>query len=90
MCITPTGNSHIKTSVQVQEALRAIAPELLKILCSCQRPGASCHCQELGPRGWDAPRAAAKHFMAGTSWNIAGSVCFRFWGCRFLFWHHDN
>ena len=41
------GNSGIKTSVQVQEALQAIAPELLKILCSCRKPGASCHCQEL-------------------------------------------
>ena len=46
------GNSRIKTSVQVQEALQAIAPELLKILCSCRKPGASCHCQELSQMLW--------------------------------------
>lgn len=60
-----SGQSQEATEMrQVQEALQAIAPELLKILCSCQKPGASCHCQEKALREAESAKAALEAIRA--------------------------
>lgn len=60
-----SGQSQEATEMrQVQEALQAIAPELLKILCSCRKPGASCHCQEKALREAESAKAALEAIRA--------------------------
>lgn len=70
-----SGQSQEATEMrQVQEALQAIAPELLKILCSCRKPGASCHCQEKALREAESAKAALEAIRAVAAQAPPGPV----------------